>query len=50
MICNCGATVKASANKTGITRLGRSAHGPKVGCAQILQKPAGEQQRPARSG
>src|ERR1700688_1706640 len=31
MICKCGATGKASANKTGITPFGRSAAGPKGG-------------------
>src|SRR6202165_3000143 len=50
MICKCGATVKASANKTGITLWafgiwpeGRFARG-------FGRNPAGEQQRPASSG
>jgi hypothetical protein len=50
MVCKCGATVKASANKTGIALWafgtwpeGRFARG-------FGRNPAGEQQHPASSG
>jgi hypothetical protein len=51
MICKCGATVKASADKTGNHPFGRSATGPRGGLrADLAETLPGEQQRPANSG